>query len=174
MAYCPNCSFPVEDNAERCTNCSAEFGPGSAWKPIQQPSDPVSIQEKPVRRYVLLFGGLYVGALLLSGLVFGMTGIKIPGELVLILGSLCVGYVYVKRTGRPFTKAERLRLTGGSTLIDALVSIAAVLVRASDVGVDLGATAIGILLIFTVFHGVILYFVYGFSKKFIVQRIEAA
>jgi hypothetical protein len=51
MAYCPHCSFPVEEDARDCTNCGAQFGPGSVWKPTQQPSGPIPTGEPPVRRY---------------------------------------------------------------------------------------------------------------------------
>jgi hypothetical protein len=37
MPYCPNCSLPVESNANNCSNCGARFGHESAWKPTEQP-----------------------------------------------------------------------------------------------------------------------------------------
>jgi len=51
MAYCPNCSFPVEGSAEACPNCDAQFGPDSDWKPTQQPSGPIPTEKQPVRRH---------------------------------------------------------------------------------------------------------------------------
>lgn len=37
--YCPNCSADLagRDIAEGCGNCGAQFGSGSAWKPVASP-----------------------------------------------------------------------------------------------------------------------------------------
>ena len=36
--YCPNCSAGLERGAVTCWNCSASFGKGSAWEPVDRPS----------------------------------------------------------------------------------------------------------------------------------------
>jgi hypothetical protein len=31
---CPNCQTSVQAGAQQCANCTADFGPGSSWRPI--------------------------------------------------------------------------------------------------------------------------------------------
>ena len=44
--YCPNCNAPVVVSAESCSECSADFGTGSAWRPVP-------FHKTPKRRFVV-------------------------------------------------------------------------------------------------------------------------
>lgn len=47
MARCPNCEFEVELKAKVCGVCNADFGPGSAWKPLPVAGNPLRIKIEP-------------------------------------------------------------------------------------------------------------------------------
>lgn len=34
LHHCPNCDALISDKVGSCSSCGAEFGPGSAWKPV--------------------------------------------------------------------------------------------------------------------------------------------
>ncbi len=67
MAYCPNCSSPLDAQASQCAKCGARLGAGSVWKPIDgdPPPIPAGIQvKKPFSRMTLgVIGVLAVGSL---------------------------------------------------------------------------------------------------------------
>jgi len=67
MAYCPSCSFPVEEDVKDCPYCGAQFGPGSVWKPTQQPSGPIPTEEQLVQRPQVPPKSLVAGPLIAVG-----------------------------------------------------------------------------------------------------------
>lgn len=75
MSYvCPQCSTPVEPEAQGCSKCSAKFNAGSAWKPVL-----LEVQQASNRRgrrvalliIVALVGGPVAGMLLASAVGAG-------------------------------------------------------------------------------------------------------
>src|SRR5262245_4511044 len=36
MTYCPNCGDEIAADAPSCPTCEADFGPGSAWRPLSE------------------------------------------------------------------------------------------------------------------------------------------
>jgi hypothetical protein len=48
VAYCPNCGHLIDAAAVKCDRCTASFGPGSAWEPLEAPPD-TSRDSKPSR-----------------------------------------------------------------------------------------------------------------------------
>jgi len=81
MAYCPNCSSVVDENAAACAACGATFGPEGAWRPlVEAPKARASWLAVPATRtaaavsaFLAAMAFLLAGKLVLSFL-FGLSG----------------------------------------------------------------------------------------------------
>lgn len=72
MAICPNCSNSIKPDAARCERCDADFGSGSAWKPILAPGEyathvdvaPPSAKTSPTKKGLLWIVGVIAAVII--------------------------------------------------------------------------------------------------------------
>ena len=86
MSYCPNCLWQVTAGADRCTQCGAEFGAGSAWQPTEEITTPDPLEQMSDRLRQVYW-------LLWTFLVFLLLGIFAP--FLLFLGPLSLVVVFL-------------------------------------------------------------------------------
>ena len=61
MAFCPNCEYEIVADATECSRCKAQFGEGSAWKPVDKRRAPFATSSRAPR--ILSWFALVTGVL---------------------------------------------------------------------------------------------------------------
>ena len=124
-AICPNCKAGVADNALACSKCGADFGEGSAWKPVVARHTAKSSSDLPL--------ALRLGSALLS----------LAGWAVVLLGAVSRS---LEQTGN--LEMFRWGLTRSLTGFGPKMALAALLLGAAVAAISKGRAIpwVGILL----------------------------
>ena len=89
MAFCPNCDYEVLAEAPECGRCHAQFGQGSAWKPVDKTSAPISTLPRGVKVlgwFALITGVLTVATPAVMPLLSGQTLPFVTATVFAVLG----------------------------------------------------------------------------------------